>query len=405
MQNDKILVIHCGGTLGMVKTNSGYTVEPHNLYKMLTGCNQLNQKNTKASDFDTTEHKKIATFDKSSTKDHENTYQTDKLGNQIVNIYDKYIFYDQDFVTSHNERSITYNLVEMRHIIDSSLASLNDWFCVLEVVKTFYRSYYGFVIVHGTDTLSYAASFFYYMTRNIKIICTGAIEPMIVNKDEGTTNIINSLANIFTVKEVSVCFGSYIMPGNNSHKIETDNRNSFWSNRMKNLENNQLVSKNFGFAKNGMPCNFRENVSNLAPTLRHTDANTKIYASYNKRIGIVKIYPGILPMIIKSYLESYDAIIIETFGCGNGLTNNNYILELISEYINNDKIIINVSQCLNGGINELYEVNSKLAKLGVISGGFMKTEAIFCLLAWALGNFDFCIAKNHIIEEIKKFTA
>jgi L-asparaginase len=111
----------------------------------------------------------------------------------------------------------------------------------------------------------------------------------------------------------------------------------------------------------------------------------------------LKIFPGFNAAVYQSLfnIESIKGIVLETFGAGNAPTDKQFD-ELISAYINEGGIVLNITQCSSGSVQQgLYETSSFFQKVGVIGGGDMTTEAAITKLMYALGN-------SSTLEETKK---
>ena len=55
----------------------------------------------------------------------------------------------------------------MPQLIDSSNVRPSDWCAIAGVIRDNYERYDGFVILHGTDTMSYSASALSFMLENL----------------------------------------------------------------------------------------------------------------------------------------------------------------------------------------------------------------------------------------------
>ena len=71
--------------------------------------------------------------------------------------------------------------------IDSSDIEPSMWVKLVEIIREKYCSYDGFVILHGTDTMSYSASALSFMIDNLTkpVVFTGSQLPIGVPRTDG----------------------------------------------------------------------------------------------------------------------------------------------------------------------------------------------------------------------------
>lgn len=269
--------------------------------------------------------------------------------------------------------------------IDSSDIEPFCWKEIAEVILTKYSKYDGFVILHGTDTMSYSASALSFMLENLEkpVIFTGSQLPIGMLRTDGKENLISSIEIAATrdsdgramVPEVCVYFESQLYRGNRTTKINAENFRAF-------------TSPNY-------PC--------LAEAGIHIKYNTpfiyypkewgktlKINTSLDTNIAILKIIPGINSSVVKSTLEipGLRALVIETYGSGNAPTKD-WFINLLLQAIQKGIIIINITQCLAGSVDmDAYSTGILLKKIGVISGFDSTTEAAVAKLFFLLGHYN-----------------
>ena len=163
----RVLIIHTGGTIGMKKTEKGYTPAPGYLAKELTTIPDLNR---------------------------------------------------QDFPA--------WDLYEMSPLLDSSNMSVDEWNEIGRVIFDKYNDYSGFVILHGTDTMAYTASALSFMLENLSkpVILTGSQIPLSELRSDGRDNLISSImiASEGVASEVCLYFSARLLRGNRSMKMSAD---------------------------------------------------------------------------------------------------------------------------------------------------------------------------------------
>jgi len=90
------------------------------------------------------------------------------------------------------------------------------------MIKDNYHEFDAFVILHGTDTMSYTASSLSFMLENLNkpVILTGSQIPILELKNDAVDNFLGSLliAGQYSIPEVVIYFGNKLLRGNRSHK-------------------------------------------------------------------------------------------------------------------------------------------------------------------------------------------
>ena len=80
---------------------------------------------------------------------------------------------------------------------------------------------------------------------------------------------------------------------------------------------------------------------------------------------------------------------------GNIPTANKKLMSLLSSAIRNDVIIVIMSQCKDGGVNDLYETGRALVEIGAVLAFDMTVECVIAKLGYLLG-------KAYSVPKIKK---
>ncbi|MFI3299671.1 MAG: type I asparaginase [Rikenellaceae bacterium] len=264
-------------------------------------------------------------------------------------------------------------------VIDSSNVSHACWVRLATMIEQNYDLYDGFVVLHGTDTMSYSASALSFMLENLAkpIVFTGSQIPIGVIRTDGKENLISAIevAAAGIANEVTIFFQDVLMRGNRTTKHNSEYFNAFASHNLPPL------------AEAGIKIKYNEAL------LLSTEPNLplKVHKNLSSDIATIKLHPQIRPEEISAILniEGLRAVILESYGAGNGPTQG-WLLELLGAAIERGVIILNVTQCAAGAVNmSLYDTGKLFEDIGVIGARDITFEAAITKLSYLLGRQDY----------------
>lgn len=263
--------------------------------------------------------------------------------------------------------------------IDSSNMRPDFWLQIAEIVEGKYDEYDGFVILHGSDTMSYSAAALSFMFENLSkpIIFTGSQLPIGDLRTDAKENLITSIQIAGLQKhgrplitEVGLYFEYKLYRGNRTTKVNAEHFQAFASPNY-----TPLVESGVHLA-----------VNELALWKPNRRRKTKLHRGLNDEVVLIKIFPGINRSLLEHILSKEDlkGVILETYGSGNAPTED-WFVDLLKKTISRGVVIANVTQCIGGSVAMgQYETSTQLKKIGIVTGKDITTEAALAKMMYLL---------------------
>ena len=288
---------------------------------------------------------------------------------------------------------ILENIPELKHLncnistisfeepIDSSNMNITYYVKIAEMIADNYEKYDGFVVLTGSDTMSYTSSAISFMFENLKkpVIFTGSQLPIGDLRTDAKENLITSIqiasayeGNKPVIQEVGLYFEYKLYRANRTTKINAEQFEAF-------------TSMNYPpLAESGVHLNFNKHL------LLHSSQNGEkliFRKRLDNNIAILKLFPGITDQVVRSFLSipNLKGIILETYGAGNAPTEP-WFLSFLKNCVEKGVFIVNVTQCAGGSvILGHYETSSELKNIGVVDGKDITTETAVAKMMYLLG--------------------
>ena len=286
-----------------------------------------------------------------------------------------------DRIPELRQLNCTIDSISFDEPIDSSNMNTDYFVQIAEIIESNYVKFDGFVVLTGSDTMSYTSSVISFMFENLQkpVIFTGSQLPIGDLRTDAKENLITSIEIASSrkngkpyVSEVGLYFEYKLYRANRTTKINAEQFEAF-------------TSMNYPpLAESGVHLNFEEH---LLYKPKENQPELIVRKNLDTNIVVLKLFPGISENVVRSVLniKNLKGVVIETYGAGNA-PSEKWFVSLLKEAISKDIKIINVTQCVGGSvILGHYETSVALKEIGVIDGKDITTESAVAKLMYLLG--------------------
>lgn len=261
--------------------------------------------------------------------------------------------------------------------LDSTDITPKHWLLLADTIRSSYDDYDGFVICHGTDTMAYTSAALSYLIQDSAkpIVLTGAQKPIGMEITDAKANLRDSIIYAADPDShgVQIVFDGKVIVGTRAKKTKT-------------LSFSAFSSINFPFLA----------VINEGKIMRYLPAAkpenpVRFYDKLNPKVFLLKLTPGISPVLLKEIFKLYDCIIIESFGVG-GIPKSleNELFSQLRSYSPEEKVLVMTTQVTYEGSNiATYEVGRRLKDaFNILESRDMTPEAVLTKMMWIMAEDD-----------------
>ncbi len=252
--------------------------------------------------------------------------------------------------------------------IGSSEVTPAHWVEIARVIEKLYEKCEGFVVIHGTNTMSYTAAALSFALQNLSkpVILTGSLKPIDEIDSDARMNLIYAVqAALLDLAEVCIVLGPRVLRGTRAKKADQSMIETFQSPKCSPLAEFNLTTM-------------------LSPTrIVRRRRTLSVKPDFDANIFSAMLHPG-MP------LSSFDAILASK---PHGIVLRAYGLGMLPDHLfpwlrKATKMqipILITSQLLRGSIDlHLFRKQMALEEMGVISGKDMIYDCAVVKFMWAL---------------------
>lgn len=280
----------------------------------------------------------------------------------------------------HQHALPAYDVLSYASLIDSSAATPLTWQQIANDIAAHLANYRGFVVIHGTDTLSWTASSLAYQLQGIDrpVVLTGSMHPLEMIDSDAIGNLYGALrfaANV-ELQEVAIYFSNRLLRGSRAIKQHTESLDAFISPSYPCIGERvgedfiYYPSRGLGFQQRG------------APRFELSDYQ----AVSDGAVIRLALWPGISPWQLEALLgdSRVKGALLQLWGAGN-IPNDPALIDVIANASGEGKLLAAISQCPQGSIHMgEYAAGHGLVEAGLLSGDNMTPEAAFTKLVHLL---------------------
>lgn len=281
---------------------------------------------------------------------------------------------------AHQQALPAYDVISYPTLIDSSAATPLTWQQIATDIADQLSSYRGFVVIHGTDTLSWTAASLAYQLQGLDrpVVLTGAMLPLEAPHSDGLDNLHGALrfAALTALQEVTIYFANRLLRGARAIKQHSEALDAFTS------PSYPLLGERVGDDFVHYPSRGLAYQQRGAPRFELTDYQPVSQGEVTR----IVLWPGIQAWQLEAALEDkrIKGAVLQLWGAGN-IPGDPALLAVLAKASGEGKLLAAISQCPQGSIHlGAYAAGQGLAHAGVLAGDNMTPEAAFTKLVHLL---------------------
>ena len=256
--------------------------------------------------------------------------------------------------------------------IDSTNVTPSHWLTLAEMIREHYDNYDGFVVCHGTDTMSYTAAMISYLVQHSPkpIVFTGSQQPIDKEDTDARINLRDSFlyAAYDNACDVVIVFQGKIIAGTRAKKIRSKSFNAFTS----------VDFPELGVIRDGK----------IIPYITTPKSQgVEFYDKLDEKVALITLTPGMNGELLDACFRLHDGVVLSGYGTG-GIPEGEYynFYEIISRWERKGKTLVVTTQVQQEGSDmDVYQVGRGFKnRFELLESYSMTYECIITKLMWIL---------------------
>ena len=261
--------------------------------------------------------------------------------------------------------------------LDSTNIGPSHWLQIAAAIRARYEEFDGFVITHGTDTMAYTAAALSYLVQQSPkpIVITGSQQSICQADNDARRNLYHSFLYAADREShgVSLVFDGRVILGTRARKERTKSYNAFSS----------VDYPEIAVIRGGRLIRYLSGIEH--------GVEPAFYDRLDDRVLLLTLIPGMGAQALNRLADSYQAVILQSFGVG-GLpgSDTGELAAAVEEWLQAGKTIVMMTQVpYEGSDMAVYQVGHRVKeKYGLMEAYNMTMEAAVTKLMWAMGQSE-----------------
>lgn len=271
---------------------------------------------------------------------------------------------------------LAWDLISLDPLIDSSNAGPREWQRIVDAVREHEATHDCFVVLHGTDTMGFAAAAAHFALRGLgkSVVLTGAQRSLVVDDSDAPANVRGAIRCALDPRNtaVGIYFDGTLMAGHHATKISSEDDHAFES-------------------VNIPPLALLTDAGDLVFTEDASSSPARVPSELPRPYGdvdlvVMTLHPGLRPERVAAQLTPPpQAVVLRAYGTGNAPDNQPELLEALRAASAAGTVVVVTTQCPHGAVHlGHYAVSQGLLATGAVAGGDLTTDALVAWLTFLL---------------------